>query len=148
MPIQPHRARDVETPENRLGFLINKAGRGSRDRLAAAFSQTGCTIEEWAALRQVWLREQDGLPTTHADLEDVFRVELADLDTVLGHLSWRGLMTVEGGEATLTEAGRIVVHSLATLAESVLVAGTTGFTRAELDTLLDLLARFVDNLES
>ncbi len=133
-----------------IGYLVRRAAALTREQLETALQRHEVTFVQWVTLILV----RDGIATTPGDLCRELRHDSGALTRVLDTLEGRGFLTRERSdsdrrviELRLTAAGRRTIDTLLPIGVKCLNGALEVFTRAEVETLTNLLQRFVARLE-
>lgn len=135
---------------NSIGYLVRRAAALNRAHLETKFQRHEMTFVQWVTLMLV----RDGIAVTPGELCRELRHDSGALTRVLDVLESRGLLTRERSqtdrrvvELRLTAHGRRTIDALLPIGVKCLNSSLEVFTRAEVETLTNLLQRFVARLE-
>lgn len=133
-----------------IGYLVRRAAALTRDQLEEAFSKYEMTFVQWVTLMLL----RDRIAVTPGELCRELRHDSGALTRVLDALEARGLIERERSdsdrrvvELRLTASGRRTMDALLPIGVKCLNGALEVFTRTEVETLTELLERFVTRLE-
>jgi DNA-binding MarR family transcriptional regulator len=131
---------------NSVGYLMRRASNLIRGRLEAVFADREITFTQWVVLMQVRHRQV----RTAADISRDIGYDSGALARMMDQLAHRGLIARQRCcndrrvvELSLTAAGDQMLEALTPAVVDGLNALLVGFRRDEVDSLLELLTRFV-----
>lgn len=133
-----------------VGFGVRALNRAIQRSLGGAIGAHGATLGTWYFLRVLW--ERDG--RTQRELADAVGMMEPTAAAALREMEAAGWITrTRDAEdrrkqiVVLTAAGRALRETLLPEAHAVNARATAGFSEAERETLLALLARALSNLD-
>ena len=133
-----------------VGYLVNRVAKEMKESLEAQMARHGTTAHQWAVLIRLYQGEAqtgnqlaallgiDGAAVTRL----LDRLEAKDLVVRRSHPLDRRAWLVE-----LTAKGRALTPKLVPIALGVLEEFLTGFSRSEVDQLVQLLRKMLGNIE-
>ena len=134
-----------------LGSLVKRAHLLCRNELEAVLERHGLTFMQWVTL--IYIR--DGLASTPRDLCAYFHIDSGGLTRLLDQLEERGWIERNrcredrrAVKLRLTDAGRKTVEAQLPFVIERLNGALRNFTDAEFATLLKLLIKFVEGIET
>lgn len=144
------RMQTTPPPDEDIGFLTHRAARLLRQRMNAAVAALGLTAQQAAVLLALSGLD-DPTPSTLADALGIDRPTMTGLVRRLERDGWvqQSPHPTDGRARIVTPTGR-TLHAIPDIAgASVAVSADAleGFSEAERDLLLQLLARMGDALE-
>jgi DNA-binding MarR family transcriptional regulator len=134
-----------------IGYLMRRSAMLMRHQVESVFSGHGLSFMQWASLLMI----RDGLALTAAELSRQLDYDSGALTRLIDQLESRGLVRRERCEADrrqvylkLTPIGLHSLEELMPLVVGVVNRSVEPLTGAELQTLISLLSRLVDHLDT
>jgi DNA-binding MarR family transcriptional regulator len=132
--------------DNSFGYLVRRTGNLILGRLEAVLAEQGVTVTQWVVLMHV----RHGLARTAADISRDIGYDSGALTRVMDQLEQHGLIERRrcchdrrAMELTLTETGRQTLIALMPAVVATFNQMLDGFSHTEVDTLIQLLTRFI-----
>jgi DNA-binding MarR family transcriptional regulator len=134
------------TMKNSVGYLMRMAVNRVLPQMEALFEDQELTFSQWTTLVAL----HDGRISTAGDLARNICHDAGSLTRLIDQMEKRGLVTRQRSESdrrvvtlTLAPRGRALVEALAPRVMNFWNKLLSGFTHAEIDTLIGLLTRLV-----
>ena len=136
-------------PDDRLAHLVRDVAGGLKRSLQLRLSEHGVQFGHWAFLRVLWSR--DGL--SQRELSEQTGLTESTTHTALNRMECLGLIRrchIDGNRRRmhvfLTDAGRVLEHTLVPLAVEVNDIAVAGLSAGQVEMLRSVLLRLLSNL--